>query len=349
MLTRIVKQGISAIMKRFLFITPLCIVFFVASTWGGEVRVVNGGGSSKDLAFLQSAADESLTTFERAFGHLNETLTVVYGASPCLHLGYHFELRQVQLCKSDQVIDAGSESVDVIHHELFHAMLCAWKPGVCASEVLRSREGKALHEGLADFFAHSLVPDELFGEQYSTERPYLRKYRTDVCYSLVEGAHEKSSAITNALITSGRSLGDIREFLEEATFSTAALFHENARTDPCFQSEPEAPAIAAVPRAGAASKLNRYKVDVDTTLELQFLPNTALLTRYPDFQIKWDLNDSAVSESFFFAEFAVDPFRFAVIPLAADAEKITALFYSDGKRVGSRAFYFTNLRKIRGN
>lgn len=356
LLTLCIIQGICRRMSRFFVTFFILMTFTAVPARAAEVRVVNGGVQAKDLSFLQAVADDSLLAFEEAFGPFSGSVTVVYGATPCLHLGYNFDLKQVQLCRSEKVIDAGSESVDVIHHELFHAMLCAWKPSVCSPEFLKSGDAKALHEGLADFFAYSLVPDEVFGENFSREKPYLRKYRTYVCYSLVTGAHGKSSAIVNALISSGRSLSALRDFFEGSSFAIAALLNArmgSARSSAnnglaaCFRPAPDAPAIFAKPGEGISSRLNRYKINSNRSFEITFTVNPALIERYPDFEIRWNLENGGTSNAFIFVENTFDRFHFTVIPFAADAEKIIAVFYSRGKVVGESAFYFTDLRSIR--
>jgi hypothetical protein len=243
----------------------------------------------------------------------------------------------------------------VIRHELFHAMLCSKRPETCTDEALKNVDTVALHEGLADFFTYSLAPDMAFGEGFYRDQPWIRTYRTSLCYSLVSGAHEKGNAIVSRLVEEGKVFFEIPSILAERAFTPASLFDDPS--EGCFASS-GAPVIDVAALNHPASRLNRYYIEQEGALELQVVPNAEARRLYPEMETRWTLasNDSgdwegSKSNAAAFRVSAVlspdmaFPLHFSIFP-PEDAsidpvEKWVAGFYSRGERIGQKAFYFT--------
>ena len=202
-----------------------------------------------DEAFLRRELQAAIDLYTREVASISAPIPVLVGAADCLRTGYDMPSRRVLFCSNTDTPRAGTASADVIHHEMFHAMLCQTKPAWCGSDP-----NVPLHEGLADYFAYRLAPDELFGEGFYQAQPYVRRYRVPYCYSLVGGGHEKGNAIVSELIARDHALRDVAQLVRGEALSLDALLGPD---DPntCFGANP--PAVERTVEGYPASSLER--------------------------------------------------------------------------------------------
>ena len=71
---------------------------------------------------LEALKAQSVAAFMREFGETNGQFAVDLDPADCLRTGYRRSEGKVVFCQSPRVNNGGLESVDVIHHEFFHAL-----------------------------------------------------------------------------------------------------------------------------------------------------------------------------------------------------------------------------------
>lgn len=192
---------------------------------------------------LEKLRLEAVALFSEEFGATDGKITVDLNPLECLRTGYQRTEKKIVFCKTGNVINGGLESVDVINHELFHALFCGKYPDLCATH-----DFDHVHEGLADAFAYRLNPDEHFGENFYVERKFIRAYKTDWVPELVQGEHERGSAIAWRIIRDGKPLSE-----------SLSLFSRPVDS------------YAKVEVTGAPfSRLNRYRFGMDQTIQVSF-------------------------------------------------------------------------------
>ncbi len=204
------------------------------------IFLLSGLAFGQDLDFHRR---ESSLAFAKEFGVSGGEILIEENSQDCLRTGYQRSSGKIIFCSGSRVINGGRSSVDVIHHEFFHALFCGVNPELCADP-----ENDYLQEALADAFAFRLTPDEFFGENFYTDQPYIRKYQTDWLPELVQSEHEKGSAVAAKFIRSGKPL---------STF--LPLFGKPM------------PSFVSVSVLGAPySKLNRYRLKKNQTVSFNF-------------------------------------------------------------------------------
>lgn len=287
--------------------------------------------SDVDEAFIRREVEASMALYTRDVAALADPISVVVDAPDCLRTGYDMPTRKVLFCNNTDTPHVGTASADVIHHEVFHAMLCQTKPEWCDATASATSERTAIHEGLADFFAYTLSPDEQFGEGFYRDQPFVRRYRESYCYSLVSGGHEKGNAIVSSLIARGHGLAEVKRVAAGSDLTLDALFSTDE--DPCFRAD--APKVNRTATGYPESTLERYRIRPNEPLTLAFDGDAAFKARYPNLSIRW----SVAPTLFTIDNLSATSFR--VTATGSDGyEKIAALYVVDDKVVGGKSFYF---------
>lgn len=280
-----------------------------------------------DEPMLRLRLSEAVQRFESTFAEKGDAVEIAVGGESCLRTGYQFESKKVVFCNNTNTVAYGTSSNDVIHHEMFHALLCRSRPQWCDGGFLKSGEHVALHEAFADVFAHALAPDENFGENFYVGQAFVRKYRTSACFSLQSGEHAKGNALASALLGTQVSLERLAQFLQKGRFSLEAARDFFGLTDSCFG--PNAPEAEFVPDNYPPSRLQRYRLKRDTPLRLQLKVNAEFLRRFPRTEVRWSQpskifrrQNERLTEGQYSVEFASDS--------DTGWEKLTVELWADG-------------------
>jgi len=284
---------------------------------------------------LRRATERAIDLFESKIALLKEKIAVAVGNGGCLRTGYNFSQKQINYCANTNTPQSGTASEDVVHHEMFHAMLCQIKPEWCEADFLSNDSNVSLHEGLADTFAHHLESDDLFGEGFYNNAPYVRKYKSGECYNLVEGVHQKGNTVASLLIGSKFELIRMAAFFSGSTFTLDALVGSDL--DRCFKQD--GPQLAVVPENYPFSALERYRIQKDLPLLLNFNPNDALKARFPTFKVRWDTAPTLFSIEESTSVGGAQKFAVRVTG-ETGWEEVTAVYEENGAAVGSESFYF---------
>lgn len=304
----------------------------------GEVVIrASDSFAPESLQRLEETALHAVDFFRRNFGPVNGQLNFEVGGAG-LRAGYNPTHDTIFLPELENVRQAGLDSTDVINHEIFHALvLNAYpelpKPGEAEESEL------ALHEALADYFAHQLSPDPYFGEQYRSDRPHLREYQSDLKLGLSPGSHAQGNAIVSLLLEHGISSGDIRDFLQGGDFRLETLARSSPSLSQALEHDSGLEISAQVSPPYTPSSSHKYWLKSEQTLELSLLPNEKLRQATSDFRIVWTSKDGYPSRHYTFEEKAGS--TYAVHPNeGAKVEKVLANFYDGEKVIGFRQFYF---------
>jgi hypothetical protein len=263
-------------------------------------------------------------------------LEVGEGASG-LRTGFNFETDTICFPENSSVRNGGLDSVDVITHEVFHALTFQSYPELFSGSRATAKESVRLHEALADYFTYQLYPDEHFGENYHTEKPHLRRYRNRRRVSLSPGAHSQGNAITSYLLKHEVEPSQIREFLSRGDFTLKGL----QKSSPELQGELKRDASFSFKDTVSnypPSSLRRYRIEPQRPLEVSFKANDPLKKAHPNLSVEW-VNPQGYPSRGYLIEGDGD--RFTVEPRGdADPEKVIAVFRDGEDVVGARPFYF---------
>lgn len=296
--------------------------------------------SADQLQRLRQRAQRALDFFEENLGEVSQPLKIDVHAENTLSTGYNAETDTINFPEARNLMDRGLESVDVVDHEIFHALVAQRFPASSTPKALNSLEGQRLHEGLADYFAYKMNPDPLFGENYRKDQDYLRSYQNDLTISLAPGGHAQGNALTAHLLRAGVELPQVREFLESGTFELGAL----ARTSPSLQAALERDASFAVEHQVhpyPPSAIQRYRIQPGQPLEVDFLPNQALQQAHPNFRVDWSTMQGQPSRHYQI-EKGPDGQSFQVNATAeSQPEKLLARYFDGEKLLGSKPFYLS--------
>lgn len=293
---------------------------------------IKGSKDLQTIEKLQDTATEALHKFEDAFGPLTSDIEIDLESNTCLRVGYDFQNTTVRFCDIKHVKSQGLESVDVIRHELFHAMICQKYPAICSQEFLNDINNQALHESLADFFAYTLSPDNNFGEDFYTSGVPVRNYKTDFCYSLVTSAYDKANALVSNFIENKLSLSDFSLMLKKQ-FNVSALIR--SAKAPCFDLA-TAPQFSLVPVSVPLSNLNRYRIELGESLRLVAEANNEFKKNFKSIRLEWQFPQSDAYE---LSEVA--PQEYTVRALAPGRFIETKLLIFENERlIGKSSFYF---------
>lgn len=263
----------------------LVSLVLAASAWAGDYKIVaDEVMEPADRAALERELDRGIAAWRRHFGEIGRPPVVRVGGG-AMRAGYSAEKDEIGFPASGAVIARGLRSSDVILHELFHA-LCSQFPEARAAAA-GDDDQRALHEALADLFAHRLNPDAHFGENYYTDRPHVRSYRSDFCYELAQGAHARGNALVSRLIETGYSLDDVAAFLKSGPFTREALLAMKGAATPCLAGA-QAPAVDVEVRGYPASMLQKFVLEPGRPLELAFRADARFAEQLGALAVTWD-------------------------------------------------------------
>ena len=297
--------------------------------------------SGEQLQRLRQRAQRALEFFEENFGPVSQPLKIDLDAAETLSTGYNAETATISFPPSAKLIDRGLESVDVVDHEIFHALVAQRFPAANSEQALNSLEGQRLHEGLADYFAYKMNPDPLFGENYRKDKDYLRRYDNDLTISLSPGSHAQGNALTAHLLREQVELSEIRNFLQSGDFRLEAL----AQATPKLKEALERDASFAVEQLVGhypPSKLNRYRVQPGQPLEVNFQANPSLLQAHPNFRVDWTTMEGIPSQHY--SIHSQDGRNFQIASRENSRPEKLLARYCDGDRIlGSEPYYLSSL------
>lgn len=289
-----------------------------------------------DRAALEQTLARGIAAWRASVGAI-EHPPVIHVGGGAMRAGYSADRDEIGFPKTGEVIALGIRSRDVVLHELFHALAAQFPQARAAASG--DDDQKALHEALADLFAHTLEPDDAFGEDYYVGRPFVRRYHTDFCYALAQGPHAKGNALVSRLIDAHATLADVGRFLRERPFTRQALLELLHVDDPCF-AESGAPGVGIEPRGYPASMLQRFVLEPGRPLELVFRPDAAFTRALGRLDVGWDAGEVAGLS----ATRLADEGEAAVWRLQADGHlplrKAVARLLAHGKVTGFVPFYF---------
>lgn len=257
--------------------------------------------------------DESITRgFELAeklfieeVGEVSGDIVVVVNPEECLRTGYDRSRKAVVFCPGGNVREMGLKSPDVIHHEFFHALLCQYRPELCERD-----KSDALHEALADTFAHKLLPDADFGEGFYLDRTSIRSYKTYWRPGLVQGTHEKGNAMAALFIAGKKKIGELLSLFDR----------------------PESPEeVTDLVNGVTHSRLNRYRLFVGRPMKIEFQFAEEAKVKTVVWKLPAGIKATRINQKSFQIEITTD----------IDASKGFAHFLSEeGKEIGRRTYYF---------
>ena len=291
----------------------------------------------ESLQRLEVTAQHAVDFFRNNFGPVNGRLNFEVGGAG-LRAGYNPAQDTIYLPELENVPEAGLNSTDVINHEIFHALVLNAYPDLPKPGEAKESE-LALHEALADYFAHQLSPDPYFGEQYRNDRPHLREYRSDLKLGLSPGSHAQGNAIVSLLLEHGVSNENVRDFLQGGDFRLETLASSSPSLSQALEHDSGLEISDQVSPPYTRSPSNKYWLKSEQTLELALTPNEKLRQSTSDFRIVWTSKEGYPSQHYTFEEKADS--TYTVHPNeGAKVEKILANFYDGEKVIGFRQFYF---------
>ncbi len=259
-------------------------------------------GHSETLK-LERIFEMASAHFEKELGEVAGTIKIEISPSHCLRTGYNRRTQTVVFCPGLQTINAGLDSLDVIHHEFFHALLCQKHSRLCDGN-----ERDDVHEAMADVFAHDLIPDDYFGENFYRKADYIRPYRTSWKMSLVRTHHERGLALASQALSQGLSLKEMLGFFDQKV-----------------ETDVEARILGMEP-----STLNRYRLKNGASLEIDFGFSPA----WENMNVIWDK-----SQGLIFTRLSKTKFLITNSEMKK-SEKIRVRFFQENREVGGENFYF---------
>lgn len=292
-----------------------------------------------DVRRLKATALQAIAYFEEHFGKVASPLRFKVGqASKALRTGYDVVNDVVGLPALDSVLHAGLDSVDVLNHEIFHALVIKAFPNLPVLDEASGSDTISLHEALADLFAYRLNPDAHFGEAYYKDRQSIREYHTPLRLGLASGSHAQGNALTAMLLAADVSNKEIRGFLEAGDFTLDGLANHAPRLGEALAKE-EALAVEETVSSHPPSRRRSYWLDPNKPLEIAFTPTESLLAEYPEFRIVWRTKSGEPSQDFQFEPQGAHGFLVHGMTKGA-TEKVMACFQDGDAVIGFRPFYF---------
>ena len=326
-------------MRRFVGSVLLSVLVFVAPVRAADPAwklILDDPVPDADRTLLEQTLARGIAAWRASIGPIDHP-PVIHVGGGAMRAGYSAERDEIGFPASGEVKAHGIRSRDVVLHELFHALASQFPAARAAASG--DDDQKALHEALADLFAHTLEPDALFGEDYYADRPYVRAYHSDLCYALARGPHARGNALVSRLIDAGYTLADVGCFLREQPFTREALLELRRAGDACL-GEAHAPDVSIEPRGYPSSMLQRFVLDPARPLELVFRPDAAFRAELGKLDVSWDAQEVAGLG----AQRLADEGDAVVWRLTATAgaplRKAVARLLSGGKVVGFVPFYF---------
>ena len=302
----------------------------------GAIEITGADEIPKDtLARLKATVEKAVSFYRQSFGPADHPVRLdVRKSQAALRTGYNTQSDTICFPDLKNLKNAGLDSVDVINHEVFHALTYQSYPDT------RSKDPEAvrLHEGLADYFAYQLNPDEHFGEDFETDKPYLRSYRNGLTVSLSSGPHEQGSALTSLLLKNNVQPEQIKQFLSTQPFTLEGL----ASVSPDLKRGLDLDGSFALQEIASncpPSPLHRYRISDGHPLQLAFEPNSSLAATHPNLHQEWTTLSGIPSKLYTVTQENPGHFSVEKAP-GAGPEKLVALFLDGETLLGSRPFYF---------
>ena len=210
-------------------------------------------------------------------------INILVNPQSCFRTGYNYNKKVINFCSSKSTLRMGINSLDIIHHEAFHYLLCRSLPDFCNENMIGDIHIQSIHEGLADYFSYQLSPDNFFGENYRIDFPFLRFYKNELCYNLVSTPHLKGSALSSFLIKNNYNWKDIISFIKEG--SKLGSFTKSA----CFLRSTEQTILT--PRSRKLSKSNRYWINKGEDIVFELKVAKKILKHFKE--VKFKVNHSS--------------------------------------------------------
>lgn len=290
-------------MKRIL--VALLGLGLVSSLWGApELIIENPRRLNIRTQELQGLFQEAYQLFAREIGPINRPFTISIAPSNCLRTGYNFVDNKIAFCATDKVEALGLNSIDVINHEMFHAFICNYANTLCGQNMRVD-----VHEGLADYFAYLLNPDQHFGEHFYVGFPYIRTYLTSWRPGLVQGDHERGNAYSSQFIRS-------RTRLKNALSAFRSTVSEE---------------VNDVTRGVAKSPINRYRLGRGEMMEIDFEFAPAARVARVEWNVPRGLKVDRVG---------ANSFRIQLIEEVSALKTFAIFLGADGSELGRRVYYF---------
>jgi hypothetical protein len=277
----------------------------VSSLWAmPELIIENPRQLNIRTQEIQGAFQHAYQLFAREIGPINRPFTISIAPSDCLRTGYNYVTNKIAFCETDKVEAFGLNSIDVINHEMFHAFICNYSSQLCSGRMRVD-----IHEGLADYFAYLLNPDQYFGEHFYLGFPYIRTYLTTWRPGLVQGDHERGNALASFLIQTRTSL---RNALN--VFRSTYIEEVNDAV-----------------RGVVKSPLNRYRLGrgVVMDIDFSFAPGAGVA------RVEWNLPRGLKVD-----RVGDKTFRIQIIEELSGLKAFAIFLAPNGAELGRRVYYF---------
>lgn len=187
--------------------------------------------------------NRALSFFEQELGEIssNSNLKIEVGS---LRTAYSMKERRVGFNCGAKYINCGVSSEDIVHHEVFHGLLCLRHSNLCDPDFKLTHDHEAAHEALAYYFGFLMSPDKAYGENYRVDMPSLKPYIKTLIPDLIIGSHGKGMGLFSQLYESNTSLKAIDTFLSslrspiDLTFESLYEFSKAEDLKPRFMKLP---------------------------------------------------------------------------------------------------------------
>lgn len=288
---------------------------------------------------IRQTINEAVELFSLHFGEVKRPVVLDFtDQAGALRTGFHPESDTIRFPSSPKIREQGSLSEDVIAHETFHALLFQAYPQYFDHVLVSKPEYVRLHEGLADYFAYQLNPDDEMGEDYLKDRAFLRHYRNSRRLSLTAGGHGQGNALTSYLLEHNIQPQQIGNFLKRGDFSLQAL----SRISPDLSNAlalDQSFSLEAVVSSDSPSRLNRYRLEEGESLRVDFQPNHALRKAHPRLAVEWRLASPESDSYTIVSDARPGGFKIEAGENPRSA-KFLAVFKENDEVLGFQPFYF---------
>lgn len=296
--------------------------------------------SSEKAESIKSIVNKAVHYFQAHFGTVHHPVVVDLEPDGALRTGFNVVDNAVHFPANEKGEYEDLDSKDIITHEVFHALTLQSYPAYCTDKKLTEPEFVRLHEGLADYFTHQLYPDAHFAEDRNSSGRPLRSYRNDRRVELSAGGHAQGNAITSYLLKHDVRPSEVRDFLESGEFTLESL----GKVSPTLSEDLALDAKLTLSHRAEnypQSTLNRYRLEDDKPLNLNFESSRELARLHPNLSIQWVRPSGMPSATFRFEP--TGPHHFTVTNDGKEgAEKVLALFKDGDRLLGARPFYFSS-------
>jgi hypothetical protein len=288
-----------------------------------------------DTAHFNEIISLGISFFEHNVAPINGQIKIEIGPGGCFSNGFDFKLNQIRFCENINTIFAGTQSDDVIRHELFHAMICNSFGQLCDLDMLSDVNTKMIHEAFADYFSYTFSNQLCFGQNYYKNANCIRDNGNSFCYNLVSTEYDKSNAITNLLIREKFSWNMFNHLSNKGDFNLITVLNLlKNQNDPCFDKNGIDYDILV--SNGVESKFQKYWLHPNSEIEFELKFNEVAKQNYPYLTIEW----SNQSQLFDIYESSTQ-YKFKIqAKNQSGFEKNEIIFRNEGVIIGKRHFYF---------